>query len=131
MNAEVKRRSNFEAMQAVSVKSAGGPAPRPVHDPVLPCEQHWIEVECFRDDGTPMANQPYLLRRASGAPLGPGVVELSGRTDQYGWVRFVRIDDAGDYLLEFPGLDPDVEVRPMYPEFWGDVEATRAVDDSH
>lgn len=131
MSTAIERRASFEAMQAATVKPGGGPAPRPLHDPVLPCEQHWIEIECIRDDGMPMADQPYVLRRASGASLGGGQSELRGRTDQNGWVRFIRVDDGADYLLEFPGLDDEVEVRPMYPAFWSDVEAARAVDASN
>ncbi|MBV6324577.1 hypothetical protein [Duganella violaceipulchra] len=86
---------------------------------VLPCEKHWIEIECFRDDGAPMAGLPFVVRDDAGKVL------RQGRLDQNGWARFVKIDEAGGCVLEFSEVPDGVSVQPMYDEFWADVAATR------
>lgn len=120
----MSRREQFDAMNTAANTSA--PSSRPASQPVLPCEGHWIEIECFDDEGKPMANQDFILKRSSGAELMPGTREIRGQLDAYGYARIVRIEGMDDCVLEFPGLEDELEVAPMYPEFWADVEANRS-----
>jgi hypothetical protein len=109
----------FQAMNTEAVRTASSADPR---SPVLPCESHWLEIECYYENGSPAAGRRFTLRRASGAPLLPGVLQINGTLDRKGYARIVRIEGAEECVLELPetgGSDP----VPMYEGFWPEVEA--------
>ncbi|MCB1036116.1 MAG: hypothetical protein KDD47_20000 [Acidobacteria bacterium] len=121
-------RESYQAMDGEVSRMGDAAEARSVDDPVQPCELHWIELECFRDDGTPMANLPFILRRESGAPLWSGTTEVRGKLDDQGWARIVRIDTAKDCILEFPEVEDGLILRPMYPGFWDEVAEESSSD---
>lgn len=84
---------------------------------VLPCESHWLEIECFRDDGRPMAGLAFVLRAAGGTVLHQGLL------DHNGWARFVRIAGTADCTVEFVEVPEGASAQPIYQEFWPDVVA--------
>ena len=114
-------RDQFQAMNAEAARTASSTDPR---TPVLPCESHWLEIECFYDSGAPAAGRPFVLRRASGAPISPGVLQINGKLDGKGYARIVRIEGMEECVLELPARDGSEPV-PMYEGFWPQVEARR------
>jgi hypothetical protein len=108
----------FQAMNTEALRTASSSDPRV---PVLPCESHWLEIECFYDDGSPAAGRPFVLRRASGAPISPGVLQINGELNAKGYARIVRIEGMEECVLELPSTGSGEPV-PMDEGFWPKVE---------